>query len=332
MAERSFGPVRFLPGPNRGKYPHCHSLFIEGGGILIDPSADRDRLKALRDQDTVREVWLSHWHEDHFMHLDLFEELPLAMHAADAVYLDTMDAFLDGYGISDRATREEWKPILTEVFHFRPRRPDILLQNNQTLTRGKVTVDILHTPGHTPGHLSFFFREPEVLFLGDYDLTAFGPYYGDRHSSIANTQTAVRRLQGLPARTWLTAHETGIFTQAPPDLWNAYLDVIRRRRDALLAHLAEPRSLDEIVAAWIVYRRPREPLAFYRHAEKSLSLGWGPPAERRVHIPGHWHLQPDARHGLEYSTSPHDPRGRDRIREEVSARRPAIPAQLPEKI
>ncbi len=270
LKERCFGPVRFIPGPNRGKYPHCHSLFIEGAGVLIDPAADRKRLEALREQHDVRAVWLSHWHEDHCMHLDLFDDLPLAMHAADAPFLESIEAFLDGYGIEDPAAREAWKPLLTDAFHFRPRRPAMLLHEGQTLALGSVTVDILHTPGHTPGHLGFFFREPEVLFLGDYDLTAFGPWYGDRQSSIAQTEASVRRLQHWPARTWLACHETGIFESAPPALWDDYLDVIRLRRDALLALLESPRSMDDIVDAWIVYKRPREPLAFYRHAEQSL--------------------------------------------------------------
>jgi len=77
-------------------------------------------------------------------------------------------------------------------------------------------------------------------------------------------------LQGLPARVWLTCHETGVFEAAPPPLWDRYLDVIRRRRADLLALLANPHSMNDIVDAWIVYKRPREPLAFYRHAEQSL--------------------------------------------------------------
>ena len=270
MEERHFGPVRFLPGPNNGKYPYCHSVFIEGAGILIDPSSDRQRLEALRDTHDVNAVWLSHWHEDHFMHLDLFEDVPLAMHAADAPFLENMETFLDGYGIEDTDTREAWKPLLEEIFHFRPRQPDMLLEEKEGLAIGDVTVDILHTPGHTPGHLCVFFHEPEVLFLADYDLTAFGPWYGDRLSSIAETEASVRRLQGLPARVWLTCHETGVFEAAPPLLWDCYLDVIRRRRADLLALLAKPRSMSDIVDAWIVYKRPREPLAFYRHAEQSL--------------------------------------------------------------
>jgi len=44
MKARCFGPIRFIPGENRGKYPFCHSLYIDGVGILIDPASDRDRL------------------------------------------------------------------------------------------------------------------------------------------------------------------------------------------------------------------------------------------------------------------------------------------------
>ena len=80
MEEKSFGPIRFIPGINRGKYPYCHSLYIEDAKILIDPASDRERLKRLREEVGVEQVWLSHWHEDHFMDLDLFDDLPLAHH------------------------------------------------------------------------------------------------------------------------------------------------------------------------------------------------------------------------------------------------------------
>jgi L-ascorbate metabolism protein UlaG (beta-lactamase superfamily) len=46
---------------------------MEGAGILIDPSSDRKKLKGLRKESEVKAVWLSHWHEDHFMqkHLEI---------------------------------------------------------------------------------------------------------------------------------------------------------------------------------------------------------------------------------------------------------------------
>jgi len=270
MEELAWGPVRFIPGANRGKYPNCHSIYIEGAGILIDPASDRERLKRLRTESGVNTVWLSHWHEDHFMHLDLFDDLPLAMHPADAPYLADMENLLDGYGIKEPEARALWQSILSETFHFRPRRATGELKGGDVIALDGVTVEVLHTPGHTPGHLCFYFREPDVVFLGDYDLTAFGPWYGDVASSILETECSVRRLQAFGARHYLAGHETGVFARVPAERWERYLGVTARREAALLELLDDPRRLEEIVAAWIVYGKPREPLAFYAHAEQAL--------------------------------------------------------------
>jgi glyoxylase-like metal-dependent hydrolase (beta-lactamase superfamily II) len=270
MKERQFGPIRFIPGENKGKYPYCHSLFIEGAGILIDPSSDREKLKRLKQESDVNAIWLSHWHEDHFMHLDLFDDLPLWISRPDAPQLSDVELFLDGYGIENGDYRRKWRELVKEMFHYRPRKPAGYLEADQIIKLDSLTVEVLHTPGHTPGHLCFLFREPAVLFLGDYDLTPFGPWYGDRDSSIQQTIASVERLKNIPAGIWLTSHETGVFEEAPADLWDEYLAVIHQREAKLLAHLEKPRTMQEIVEAWIVYRRAREPAEFYEFAERAI--------------------------------------------------------------
>jgi len=270
MEERCFGPLRFIPGENNGKYPYCHSLFIEGAGILIDPASDRKRLKQLREESKVRAIWLSHWHEDHFIHLDLFEDVPLWISRPDAPQLSDVELFLDGYGIERQDYRRFWREIVKEMFHFRPRKPTGFLEGNQIIKSDNLTIEVLHTPGHTPGHLCFFFREPAALFLGDYDLTPFGPWYGDRDSSIEATIASVQRLRKIPAKLWLTCHETGVFEENPADLWEQYLEVIHQREAKLLEFLAEPRTWQQIVERWIVYGRARKPEEFYEFAEGAM--------------------------------------------------------------
>ena len=110
---------------------------------------------------------------------------------------------------------------------------------------------------------------PEILFLGDYDLTPFGPWYGDRASSIRQTITSIERLRKIPAKIWQTCHERDIFEEPPGDLWDQYQTVIRQREEKLLDLLDEPRTMEDIVNAWIVYRRPREPKEFYAFAEQA---------------------------------------------------------------
>ncbi len=270
MEERCFGPVRFLPGQNNGKYPNCHSIYIEGAGVVIDPASDRERLVHLKNESGVKAVWLSHWHEDHITHLDLFEDLPLSISRQDAPMLADIELFLDGYGIEIEDHRNFWREIMVDQFHYRPRIPQNFFRDGQRIRLDTVTVEVLHTPGHTPGHLAFFFKEPAVLFLGDYDLSWFGPWYGDCDSSIEETIRSVERLKKIPAKIWLTGHETGVFEKDPGELWDTYLGVIEQRTLKLLKHLETPRTMNEIVDAWIVYGRKREPEAFFAFAEEAL--------------------------------------------------------------
>lgn len=268
MEEKHFGPVWFIPGENRGKYPFCHSIYIQGAGVLIDPASDREKLVRLREGPGVKTVWLSHVHADHVMHLDLFDGLPLCTSELDAPPLSDVEVLMDYYGIDDDQ-RDYWRTFFKEQFHFKPRKPTSFLRGGDIMDLGDVKVEVISTPGHTPGHLSFFFQGPEILFIGDYDLTRFGPWYGDVHSSIEETINSVKRLRNIPSKVWLTSHETGIFEGDPGMIWDQYLDVINEREKKLLDLLERPRTLEDIVGAWIIYGKPREPKVFFEWGERS---------------------------------------------------------------
>lgn len=270
--ERSFGPLRFLPGPNRGKYPHCHSLYIEGAKVLVDPASDRERLLRLRDTEGVDLVILSHWHEDHFAHLDLFDGVPVWLHEEDLPPLTDVEILLDWYGMDEekyRELRDGWRNIILENFHFAPRRPERLLKGDEILDLGGVKTKVLHLPGHTPGNIALFFPEIDVVFAADYDLTAFGPWYADPGGSMAETRRSVEIIKDINAPVVLTGHETGIFESPAPELYDEYLSVIDVREEKLLAYLSEPRTMADIVSQWIVYRKAREPFLFYEWAERA---------------------------------------------------------------
>jgi glyoxylase-like metal-dependent hydrolase (beta-lactamase superfamily II) len=269
ISEKHFGPIWFIPGENKGKYPFCHSIYIEGPGILIDPASNRERLMELKKDPGVNTIWLSHWHEDHFMHLDLFDELALMVSKEDAAPLADMESFLDGYGIEPDA-RDEWRTLAKDIFHFHPRKPHAFLPVGSSSSFGSIQVEFLAAPGHTPGSVVLRFPDQDILFMADYDLTPFGPWYGDVGSSIEDTISTIKMLQQIPASIWLTSHEQGVFEDPPGALWQTYLDVIYRREDKLLALLERPCTIDDIVNAWIVYRKPREPLSFYTFTEKAL--------------------------------------------------------------
>lgn len=268
--EQTFGPIRFIQGTNSGKYPYCHSLYIEADlKILVDPASDRSRLVELRDGPGVDAVWLSHWHEDHFKDLDLFEEKELWISKEDSPPLENLDAFFSAYDMNEEE-RRGWEPLIVEDFHFKPRKPDRVWNGQEVMDLGGVSCEVIPAPGHTPGHRALLFPEQEVLFLGDYDLSKFGPWYGDRDSDIEDTIASVNHLRTIPARVWIAAHERGVFQDEPGELWDRYLQVIDLREEKLLDLLKEPRTMSDIVEARIIYGRKREPASFYDFGERSL--------------------------------------------------------------
>ena len=265
LTERHLGPVWFLPGDNRGRYPGCNCVFIEGAGILIDAGAKRDRLKELAPM--VREVWLSHSHEDHILNLDLFEGVPLFTSEPEAEVLTDIELFMDAYEIPENE-RIFWRPVFEEQFHFRPRTVKGFLRPGGVVSAGGISIEILDTFGHTPGHLSFLFHGPDVLFLGDYDLTGFGPWYGDKGSSIEGTIESVEKLRAIKAKAWIACHEMDVMEEPPGSLWDEYLGAINRREERIIAILDEPKTIQDLMDHWILYGKPKEPRLFYQLGER----------------------------------------------------------------
>ncbi|MFA5321862.1 MAG: MBL fold metallo-hydrolase [Smithella sp.] len=269
-----FGRIRFIKGDNGGKYPFNHSVYLKGDSarVIIDPSCGLQKLSDLKQKDGVDQVWLSHWHEDHIGFLNLFENCTLRISARDFPPLTDLEIFMDWYGIKEQQLREIWESIMLNNFNYHPQKEALFLQDEEIINLGSLPVQVIATPGHTPGHLSFFFPEEEILFLGDYDLTSFGPWYGDVHSSIEQTIQSIRKLKSLPARRWITSHNTGLFEKNPGKLWEHYENIIYQRSEKIINFLKEPKTLEEILSAWLIYGRPREPKEFFEFNERVLVI------------------------------------------------------------
>jgi len=164
--------------------------------------------------------------------------------------------------------REFYHEAMVRDFHFKSRKADRLFIGEEVIDLGGVTAEVIPTPGHTPGNCSFYFREPELLFLGDYDLTPFGPWYGDAKSDIEATIASINRLRSIPAKAWIVSHESGPFLSEPGDLWDRYLHTIDEREARLLDLLKTPRTMPEIVDARILYGNKRAPQAMYDIGER----------------------------------------------------------------
>ncbi len=267
-ARIELGSAVVLVGPRGGKYPDGNSLLVRGRleAALIDPSLHLADPAA--EIPPVDRVLLSHAHEDHFAGCARLPALPLHVHGADQPALASLEDLLELYGF-DEPIRTPWREALVERFHFRPRIDALPFEDGAVFDLGGVRIHAIHAPGHTRGHTLFLIEPDGVLFLGDIDLSSFGPYYGDAWSSLVDFEETLRTVREIPARVWVTFHHVGVIDSRPAFLerLDRFEAVIRRREQRLLEFLAEPRTLDEIAAHRFVYR-PGDAVPFAEAVER----------------------------------------------------------------
>ena len=273
MEEMRFGRLVFIPGDNNGRYPFCNSLYIDDERkAVIDTACNESTLRNLAEERGLDVIINTHYHEDHFTLNYLFPDAELYVHEEDAPCFKSIEKLLEYYGMEEQEYNQFWRDTLIGHFHYQERIPSKEFRDGDILDFGQVKLEVIHTPGHTIGHTSFYCADEGVLFMADLDLTPFGPYYGDRVADIDQTIASVRRLMSIQAEFYITSHEMGIINGDIADMAEAYLAVIDERENDLIQFLEKPRTLEEIVDQWIIYKKPREPKEFYIFGERAMML------------------------------------------------------------
>ena len=137
---------------------NCSLVWDEAGrAALIDPGGEAERLlgEVAARELTLEKILLTHGHLDH---------VGAAVELRDALGIPI---------VGPQREEQFWLDMLpqqAELFGFPPMQaftPDQWLDDGDRVEVGSIRFDVLHCPGHTPGHVVFFQPQARLAFVGD---------------------------------------------------------------------------------------------------------------------------------------------------------------------
>lgn len=123
---------------------------------LVDPGGALDRLKLALERAgvTLEKVLVTHGHMDHCGMAGVLAQdmgVPLeGPHEGDRFWIESLDDPTKRYGLEGQSFE-----------------PDRWLVDGDTVTVGELELDVVHCPGHTPGHVVFVHRPSRFALVGD---------------------------------------------------------------------------------------------------------------------------------------------------------------------
>ena len=204
----------FYTGPQA---PNVFLVHDGGEGALIDSGfgdekSIKERVEFLRERPDVkvRRIVLTHHHFDHTSgasQLRTETGAQTVLHADEENFLTDWQAEVP----QDIEVLKEQKELAEQVEKFRKQAaeagPDLKVSDGDTITVGGLTVEVVHTPGHTLGSMCLYLREERALFTGDTALglgtVAISP---PPHGDMALYLQSLERLKGYDCAVMLPGH------------------------------------------------------------------------------------------------------------------------------
>ena len=241
-------------GRNQGRFPFSHSfLVLDNTQALIDTGCGPEMLEQIRDSYRIDLIINSHGHPDHAAGNWLFPDVPVHAPAEGADshgrLVPLSRRFFGPGPLADR-----WRRWISEEMGFRDQAPTVFYGHGQVFDFGHLRLQAIHTPGHTRDHYCFFQPEHKILLSFDIDATPFGPWYGNRESSLMDFRKSIELVRSVDASVLASSH-LDVLREGVDEALEKYARVLDNRTKAILNLLDRGVSLTELVDAKPIYGR-----------------------------------------------------------------------------
>jgi len=125
---------------------------VSGEAVIIDPGSEPEKIKSRLSRHQLKPKFVinTHGHIDHIEADDCFG-VPVLIHSLDLDFLKNPSLNLSGMLGSGFALSREPQA----------------LQDKEEIKLGQLCLQVIHTPGHTPGGICLYLSQQKVLFSGD---------------------------------------------------------------------------------------------------------------------------------------------------------------------
>ncbi len=276
MIQKISDHLRFLISETG--FTYCNCIVVEDDiRAILDTGADKNSIDSIHPEN-IDMVINTHHHYDHTRGNQFFPNSRLYIHALDYTPLANREDYIHYNSI------DLWEDLMpncdyTEASNLigiaeddveRNMRVDQVLNNNQIIDFGHTKMEVIHTPGHSAGHCSFWFPNEEFLFTGDICLTQAGPWYGEAYASPDDLIKSIDRLIDLNPPRMTSCHINDICYDCRERLTEFRDRIIKREERIYKAIKKQPVDLHQLAEQKLIYRM--HPTPFVLFWEKCMLL------------------------------------------------------------
>lgn len=216
---------------------HLNTYLIQGddGYLLVDTGWNNaetfDSLKKQLDEigikvEDINRIVVTHIHPDHYGLAGRLKQLSgaeITIHQREKNLIESryinMDELLQQiarwlhkHGVSQDELPDLQIASVGMAKFVSPTLPDVILHGGETISTGTFTLQVLWTPGHSPGHICLYEPTKKILLSGDHILPTITPNIGLHPQSGANPLgdyiKSLNTIKQLDVNLVLPGHET----------------------------------------------------------------------------------------------------------------------------